>query len=83
MVRSALRGLPTTLPVSGGYERGLAPLLFVLLFGWTIGGTFVDVLVPLYLAFEAVKNHPDRLFTRGVVGGDVEELLGGSQALTS
>ena len=30
-----------------------------------------------------VKNHPDCLLTRGVAGGDVEKLLGGSWPLTS
>ena len=82
MVQSALRGLPTTPAVSGGHERALAPLLVLLLVG-TVGGAFAGVLIPLCLAFEAVKNCPDRLLTRGVVGGNVEELLSGSQALMS
>ena len=68
--------------VGGGHKRALTPLLVLLLVG-TVGGAFVGVLVPLCLAFEAVKNHPDRLLARGVAGGDVEELLGGSRALTS
>ena len=41
------------------------------------------VLVPICLALGVVENHPDRLLARGVAGGDVEELLGGSRALTS
>ena len=58
------------------------PLLVLLLDG-TIGGAFTGVLVPLCLAFEAVKNRPNRLLAWGVAGGDVEELLCGSWALTS
>ena len=56
------------------------PLLVLLLVG-TVGDAFASVLVPLCLAFEAVKNHPDRLLARGMAGGDVEELLGGSWPL--
>ena len=58
------------------------PLLAVLLIG-AVGGAFVGVLILLCLAFGVVKNHPDHLLARGVAGGDVEELLGGSRALTS
>ena len=57
--------------------------LLVLLFVGTVGGAIAGVLVPLCLALRAVKNCPDRLLARGVAGGDVEELLGGSWALTS
>ena len=48
-----------------------------------VGGTFAGVLVPLRLAFEAVEDRSDRLLGRGVAGGNVEELLGGSWALMS
>jgi len=57
-------------------------LLFLLVVG-EIGGAFASVLIPLCLALRAVKNCPDRLLARGMAGGDVEELLGGSRALTS
>ena len=57
-------------------------LLVLLLIG-AVGGTFAGVLVPLCLALEAVEDRSDRLLARGVVGGDVEELLGGSWALMS
>ena len=70
------------LAVGSGHERALAPLLVLLLVG-AVGGAFAGVLIPLCLAFEAVKNCPDRLLAQGVAGGDVEELLGGSWALTS
>ena len=63
--------------VNDGHERALVPLL-VLLFVGTVGGTFACVLILICLAFEAVKNRPDRLFVGGIAGGDVEELLGGS-----
>jgi len=63
MVWSALRGLSTTLAVSSGHERVLAPLLLILPFGGTIGGAFAGTLVPPRLAFEAIKDHPDRLFS--------------------
>ena len=72
-----LAGFRPPLAVSGGHERALVMLLLLLLVG-TVGGTFVGVLVPLRLAFEAIENHPNRLLTRGVASGDVEELLGGS-----
>ena len=82
MVTGALRGLPTTPAVSGGHERALTPLLFLLL-GGTIGGAFVGILVLPRLALEAVEDRSNHLLARGMVGGDVEELLGGSRALTS
>jgi len=83
VVRSALRGLSTTPTVSGGHERALALLLLVLLFGGTVGGAFANVLVPPCLAIEAIEDRSDRFFARGVAGGNVQELLGGSRALTS
>ena len=82
MVQSALRRLPTTPTVSGSHYRALTPLLFLLLSG-TIGGAFTGVLVPPRLAFEAVEDRSDRIFARGMAGGDVEEFLGGSRALAS
>ena len=57
--------------------------LLVLLFIRMVQGAFAGVLVPLCLAFEAVENRPYRLLARGMAGGNVEELLGGSRALTS
>ena len=82
MVWGTLGGFPTPFAVDGGHERALAPLL-VLLFVGMVGGAFVGVLIPLRLAFEAVENRPNRLLARGMAGGDVEELLGGSWALMS
>ena len=82
MVQGALDRLPTPLAVGGGQKRALTPLL-VLLHARTVGGAFVGVLISLRLAFEAVENHPDHLLARGMAGGDVEKLLGGSWALTS
>ena len=58
-------------------------LLLVLLLVGAVGGAFTSVLVLLRLALKVVENHPDYLLIRGVAGGDVEELLGGSWALTS
>ena len=77
VVWGTLGGLSTPLVIGSGHERALAPLL-VLLFVGAVGGAFVDVLVLFCLALRAVENHPDRLLARGVAGGDVEELLGGS-----
>ena len=82
VVQGTLRGLPTPLVVGSGHERALTPLLVLLLVG-AVGGAFTDVLVPLCLALGAVKNRLDRLLARGVAGGDVEELLGGSWTLLS
>ena len=83
MVQSALRGLPTTPAVSGGYERALTPLLLVILFGRTIGGTFIGVLVPPRIDIEVIEDRSDRFFARGMAGGDVKEFLGGSRTLVS
>ena len=60
VVRGTLGGLLSPLAVDGGDERALV-LLLVLLFVGTVGGAFIGVLVPLCLAFEVVKNCPDRL----------------------
>ena len=68
--------------VGGGHKLALMPLLVLLLAG-VVGRAFAGVLVPLRLALEAVKDRPDRLLARGMASGDVEELLGGSRALTS
>ena len=68
--------------VGSDHERALVPLL-VLLLTRTVGGTFTGVLIPFCLALEAVEDRSDRLLARGVAGGDVEELLGGSWALMS
>ena len=82
MVWGTLYGLSTPLAVGDGHERALMPLLVLLLAGM-VGGAFADVLVLLSLAFEVVKNRPDHLLARDMAGGDVEELFGGSRALTS
>ena len=82
VVRGALHGLLTALVVGGGHERALTPLLVLLLDG-TVGGAFAGILVLFHLALEAVEDCSDCLFTRGMAGGDVVELLGGSRALTS
>ena len=71
MVRSALRRLPTTPVVSGGYERALVPLLLVLAFGGTIRGAFTGVLIPPCLAIKTIEDRSDRFFSRGMAGGDV------------
>ena len=82
VVQGTLSGLPAPLAVGGGHELALAPLLVLLLVG-AVGGAFPGVLVPLCLDFKAVENHLDRLLARDMAGGNVEELLGGSRALTS
>ena len=46
--------------VGGGHERALASLRVLLLAG-TVGGAFIDVLIPLRLALEAVEDCPDCL----------------------
>ena len=60
MVWGTLGGLLTPLVVGSGHEWALAPLLVLLLVG-AVGGAFVDVLILLCLAFEAVQNCLDRL----------------------
>ena len=82
VVWGTLHGLSAPLTVGGGHERALTSLLVLLLAGM-VGGTFTGVLIPLCLALEAVEDRFDRLLARGMASGDVEELLGGSRALTS
>ena len=81
VVRGALVGLLTPLAVGGSHERALVPLL-VLLLARTVGGAFIGILVPLCLALEVIEDRSDCLLARDMAGGDVEELLGGSRALT-
>ena len=82
VVQGTLSGLSTPFAVGSGHERALMPLLVLLLVG-AVGGTITGVLILLCLALRAVENCPDRLLAQGVAGDDVEELLGGSRALTS
>ena len=70
------------LAVGDVHERALVPLLILLLDGM-VGGAFINFLLPLRLAFEAVEDRSDPLLARGMSSGDVEEILGGSRALTS
>ena len=82
VVRGTLGGLLNPLVVGSGHEQALMPLLVLLLVG-VVGGAFAGVLIPLCLALKVVEDRSDRLLARGVAGGDVEELLGGSQTLAS
>ena len=82
VVQGTLGGLLTPIAVDGGHERALTPPLVLLLAG-SVGGAFTGVLIPFHLAVEVVENRPNHLLARGVAGGDVKELLGGSRALTS
>ena len=82
VARGTLHGLLASLVVGVGHERALTPLFVLLLVG-TVGGALASVLVPLCLALRVVKNCPDHLLAQGMAGGDVEDLLGGSRALTS
>ena len=63
VIRSALRGLPTTLAVGSGCKRVIGPLLLVLLLGRTVGGTFAGTLVMFRLAFETIEDCSDRLLS--------------------
>ena len=81
MVQGTLHGLSAPIAIGDGHERALVPPL-VLLLDRTVGGAFAGILIPLLLAFEAVEDHFDCLLARGMAGGNVEELLGGSWALT-
>ena len=63
VVRSALHGLPATLAVGYGHERVVAPLLLILSFGGTVGGTFADALVLPCLAIGTVEDCSDRVLS--------------------
>lgn len=52
----------------------------LLLLPRALGGSFAGLLFAPWLQIGAVKDGPDRLFTRGVVGGNVEQLFGASWA---
>ena len=80
MDRGTLSGLLTLFVVGGGHEQAPMPLPVFLLAGM-VGGAFAGVLVPLCLALEVVEDRSDYLLARGVAGGDVEDLLGGSRTL--
>ena len=82
MVQGTLYEHRTPLAVGDGHERALVPLL-VFLLARTVGGALAGVLFPLCLAFEAVEDRFDCFLARGVAGGDVKKLLGGSWALMS
>ena len=82
VVQCTLSGLPAPFAVDGGHEQALVLLLVLLLVG-TIGGAFTSIFVLLHLAFDAIKDRSNHLLARGMAGDDVEELLGGSRALTS
>ena len=75
-------GFRPPLAVGSGHERALALLLVLLRVG-AVGGAFAGVLILLCLALEVVEDRSDRLLARGVAGGDVDVLLGGSRALMS
>jgi len=70
------------LAVDDSQEQALASLLALFL-ARVVGGAFADILVSLFLALEVVEDRSDCLLARGMAGGVVEELLGGSRALTS
>ena len=82
VVGSILGGRSATFLLSSGHELALV-LLLVLLLVWTVRGALVGVLVPPRFAFGAIKNRSDRVLARGLASGNLEEFLGGSQALTS
>jgi hypothetical protein len=64
--------------LSSGHERAYRSWLVLLLLSRAVGGTFTGILVLLGLAAGAVEYRSDRFLARGVAGGDVVELLGGS-----
>ena len=80
VVRQSLLGLPGCV-ISCGDQRGVvrpAPMLPILL-AFLSGGAFVWIHV-LGLAFVPVsaKDCSDCLLTRGMVGGNVEQITGGA-----
>jgi len=79
VVKQSLLGLPGC-AISRGDQRGavrLAPILLVLLAPLS-GGAFIRIHV-LGLAFvpASAEDRSDRLLARGVVGGNVEQIVGG------
>ena len=79
VVRQSLLGLLAH-AISRGDQRGVVrstPILFVLL-APLCGGALVLVLVfSLALVLASTKYHSNRLLTRGMVHGDVEQVTGG------
>ena len=81
MIGGALGQRMTDLSLGGSYKR--APMPFLVLLIRTVGGAFVDVLVPLRLASGVIKNGSNRLLAGSMAGHDVEEFLGSPWALMS
>jgi len=85
VVGSISRGCLAGLAVGRG-DKAPAALLLVLLvpFAGTVGRAFVGCVVLLGLvALGSVKDCPHRLLAGGMVGGNVEELLGGPRTLAA
>ena len=67
--------------ISCGDQRGvvrLAPILFVLLAPLCGGALVLVCALGLAFVLASVEDRSDRLLTRGVVHGDVEQVAGGS-----
>ena len=80
VVRQSLLGLPGC-AISSGDQRGVVrpTLILPVLFAPLSGGAFVWIRM-LGLAFvpTSVEDRSDCLLTRGVVGGNVEQIVGGA-----
>jgi hypothetical protein len=80
VIWDSLGGHLLAFTLSGGHERVPRPLLVLLLLR-AVRGAFASILFSLRLTAGAIDNHSNRLLARGMVGGDVEERLGGLWAL--
>ena len=79
VVREAPLGLLAHMISRGDQRRvGRSTIIFLILFAPLHGGALVLILV-LGLAFvpASVEDRSDRLLARGVVSGDVEQVMGG------
>ena len=85
MVRKALLGLLVCV-ISRGDQCGVgrSAVIFFVLFAPLHGGALVLILV-LGLAFvpASVEDRSNRLLARGVVRGDVEQVMGGMELQTA
>ena len=82
VIEGALDWCSTGFLLSGGHERAPTPFLVLLLIR-TVGGAFINVLIPLRLASRVIKNYSNHLLAGSVASRDVEEFLGSLWALTS
>ena len=79
VVRQALLGLLARV-ISCGHQRSVGrstPILFVLLAPLRGGALILVLALGLAFVLASIEDRSDRLLARGVVHGDIEQVVGG------